>query len=100
MFKENANRFDLEQDIMDCWNITKDLDSLLLAVVRGDEDQIMNIIIGLRSLYDLKFEKMFNTFEQCIRNREFDAGASAPATKETAKVVIDEKKKSIEPFGY
>ena len=97
MFKENANRFDLEQDIMDCWNITKDLDSLLLAVERGDEDQIMNIIIGLRSLYDLKFEKMFNTFEQCIRNREFDA---APATKETAKVVIDEKKKSIEPFGY
>jgi hypothetical protein len=97
MFKENVSRFDLEQDIMDCWNITKDLDSLLLAVERGDEDQVMNIIIGLRSLYDLKFEKMFNTFEQCIRNREFDA---TPATKETAKVVIDEKKKSIEPFGY
>lgn len=96
MFKENVSRFDLEQDIMECWNITKDLDSLLLAVERGDEDQVMNIIIGLQALYDLKFEKMFNTFEQCIRNREFDA---VTAQKETAKVVIDEKK-SIEPFGY
>lgn len=97
MFKENVSRFDLEQDIMDCWNITKDLDSLLLAVERGDEDQVMNIIIGLQALYDLKFEKMFNTFEQCIRNREFHA---VTEQKETAKVVIDEKKKSSEPFGY
>lgn len=97
MFKENANRFDLEQDIMECWNITKDLDSLLLAVERGDEDQVMNIIIGLQALYDLKFEKMFNTFEQCIRNREFHTPAPAPAPTSNP---VEQKKKSIEPFGY
>jgi hypothetical protein len=71
MTKEK-NRFDLEQEILSCWNITSDLNVLLSVFDREHtEDELMNIIIGIRELYDQKFQIAFNTFEECIRKKEF-----------------------------
>lgn len=62
--------FDFEQEILGCWNITSDLDVLLQAIDReASEDEIMNIIIGLKSLYDQKFQTLFETFEGMVHNR-------------------------------
>ena len=59
--------FDFEQEILGCWNITSDLDVLLQAIDReASEDEIMNIIIGLKSLYDQKFQTLFETM---VHNR-------------------------------
>lgn len=70
--REGKNRFDLEQEIMDCWNVTKDLDTLLSMFDRDfTEDELMNIIIGMKALYDRKFEVMFETFETCLKKKEF-----------------------------
>lgn len=57
--------FDLEQQIMDCWHITDDLKILEEAVLdKGiSVDDTANITIGLEKLYHLKFEKLFNIFE-------------------------------------
>lgn len=65
---EQPNRFDLEQQILDCWNITNELKLLAEAVGNQSlsEDQTLNILIGLQEIYNLKFEQTFRTFTQLI----------------------------------
>ena len=59
---------DLETQIMDCWSIAEQLDTLSEGV--GDfgmtEDEIINCLIGMRELYSIKFTKLFSTYEQLI----------------------------------
>ena len=63
------NRFDLEQQILDCWKVTDDIDILLEYVCDGENDQdyVANVLLGIKNLYELKFDKMFNTFEKSIK---------------------------------
>ena len=65
------DRFDLEQQIMACWNVTSDIETLFEGVIESDmtPDQIANILLGMKQLYELKFDKMFRTFEQLIQNK-------------------------------
>ena len=72
----NKDIFDLEQEIMVCWNVVDDIK--LLYNHFGDnprfggldpkaEDEMMNLLLGLESMYQLKFEKLFATFEKVCR---------------------------------
>lgn len=66
------SRFDLEQEILECWGITKDVGTILEMFDKGrSEDEVMNALIGIRALYDQKFETLFDTFETCLAKREF-----------------------------
>jgi hypothetical protein len=73
------NRFDLEQEIMECWNITSDIDDVYEYVMNGngnelstdERDRVANILLGVSQLYELKFNKLFNTFEECVKVGEF-----------------------------
>ena len=64
-------RFDLEQQIMDCWHVVDDIHVLVNNVYDHNppltEDQIGNILLGMEQLYQLKFEKLFELFEEYIR---------------------------------
>jgi hypothetical protein len=68
------DRFDLEQDIMNCWGITDDLQLLLRLVDEGkydslspsDTDDLANILMGLCHVYGMKFNRLFDTFGDCI----------------------------------
>tara|TARA_B110000503_G_C6858599_1_gene293877 strand:- start:104 stop:565 length:462 start_codon:yes stop_codon:yes gene_type:complete len=71
------DRFDLEERLTDCWDITSDLKCLYEYI--GDhaffrdmsgthQDEIINIMIGLEKLYNVKFERLSATMEQCIAN--------------------------------
>lgn len=63
---ESVNQsFDLEQQILDCWTITSQLDTLLEGVLEHEitRDQIANVLCGLKDLYEIKFDKAFRTFE-------------------------------------
>ena len=64
-----SDRFDLEQQIMACWNVTSDIDTLCEGVLESDmtTDQIANILLGMKQLYELKFDKLFNTSEQLMQ---------------------------------
>jgi hypothetical protein len=64
------NRFDLEQEILECWNVTKDISNFYHAQEWLDQDQQMNYLLGLEQMYEVKFEKLWKTFEECIRNKE------------------------------
>lgn len=69
---KTKNRFDFEQEIMGTWNILDDLKCLADGWDELTEDKKLNIIIGLIDLYQLKFDTMFNTFEELIRQRVFN----------------------------
>jgi hypothetical protein len=65
-----ADRFDLEQQIMDCWRVVEDLKILSESICEHDDfdrDNVTNITIGLEKLYELKFDKLFHTFESVLR---------------------------------
>ena len=66
------NRFDFEQEIMGVWNIIEELKVLHEGVLERDltNDQISNILSGMTELYQMKFEILFETFEQLVRNKE------------------------------
>ena len=66
------NRFDFEQEIMACWNIVEELKVLHEGVLERDltSDQVSNILSGMTELYQMKFEILFETFEQLVRNKE------------------------------
>jgi hypothetical protein len=61
-----TDRFDLEQQIMQCWNIIDDMDYLAPLL---ETDASQNMLIGLQSLYRAKFEKLWDCFEGYIKNK-------------------------------
>lgn len=67
----NDPQFDLEQQIHACWNVTTDIDAIFEGVCDNDpaltEDQIANALLGMRELYELKFNKLFHLFEQTMK---------------------------------
>ena len=67
-----SNRFDLEQQILDAWKITDEIGLVFENVMDKDlsKDELANVLLGLKSLYDLKFNRLWDTFEQCLSNRE------------------------------
>ena len=65
------DRFDLEQEILDCWGICEDIDTLLEGVLEKDisRDDVANVLLGIKGLYELKFDKLFATFEHLVHTR-------------------------------
>ena len=64
----NTNRFDLEQSIMKCWNVTDDVDLVYRAIMDEDmsTDSVANILLGIKTIYDLRFNELFAQFENMI----------------------------------
>jgi cell division protein ZapA (FtsZ GTPase activity inhibitor) len=65
-----ADQFDLEQGIMGCWQITSDLDVLLEELMENTsftQDQASNFVLGLSTIYEAKFDKLFRTFEDFLK---------------------------------
>jgi hypothetical protein len=64
------DRFDLEQEILDCWHITDDLQTIMETDSLELSDDVHNLLLGLKTLYHLKFERTFSTFEQLVTERK------------------------------
>lgn len=67
-----TDRFDLEQNIMKCWNVTDDIDMVYKNVMESDmtNDDIANALLGLKTLYNMKFEELFSNFETLVHERK------------------------------
>lgn len=67
-----TDRFDLEQNIMKCWNVTDDIDLVYKNVMESDmtNDDIANALLGLKTLYNMKFEELFSNFETLVHERK------------------------------
>jgi hypothetical protein len=69
-----SDRFDLEQNILDCWKITDDINLLYKNVMEEelDKDKISNVLLGLQAIYSMRFEQLWSTFENLVSNKELD----------------------------
>jgi hypothetical protein len=72
------DRFDLEQEMMNCWKVTDDIDSVAhfvgqMNIDAKDQDALLNMLLGMKQLYDVKFQVMFETFEELIHAGELNA---------------------------
>ena len=56
--------FELEQAIMNCWHVVDDIKTVTNHVERLSKDDLLNALIGLSTVYQLKFEDLFAQFEQ------------------------------------
>jgi hypothetical protein len=65
-----TDRFDLEQNIMQCWNVCDDIQLYLDMHDNMDEDQRINYLIGLKQMYHMKFERCWDSFEKCVSTRQ------------------------------
>ncbi len=81
------DRFDFEQQIMSCWNVTTDIrvvsEYLMDAPLEDDrQDKIANMLIGIEALYEAKFDKLFRQFEQMVRERAKPLDVNRESTNE------------------
>jgi hypothetical protein len=72
-----SDRFDLEQQIFECWKIIDDIKLLDKNVLEGKieggsltNDEISNYLLGLEAIYNLKFEQMFATFGDLVKTKQ------------------------------
>lgn len=57
-----SDRFDLEQEILECWRVTQDIK---LFVEQGSDMSVLS------DYYEAKFNKLWNTFETMCREGQF-----------------------------
>ena len=60
------HQFELEQDIMTCWGVVDDL-----KIIRDSDsspEEIINALNGLYVIADMRFKKLFSTFEDLIHD--------------------------------
>ena len=64
-------QYDLEQQIMRCWSVCDDIQDLrkLRDERELTEDELDNYLLGLVSLYQVKFENLFTLYEQMLREQ-------------------------------
>lgn len=71
-----ADRFDLEQELMNCWRVTDDIDLVATMISNTnmsakDQDKFMNVLIGMKELYNARFDAMFRIFETLVSEGQF-----------------------------
>jgi hypothetical protein len=68
-----STQFDLEQRIMQCWDVVDDLDTLFTHVLDSSpaptHDEIANVLLGLKQLYDMKFYTLMSTYEKYLKEQ-------------------------------
>ena len=60
---------------MTCWSVTDDLDLLInsvndMEIAASDADDLVNTLMGIRSLSELRFKKLFETFEYLLKTAQ------------------------------
>ena len=69
--------FDLEQSIISCWQVLDDIEMVTKHFVDDPKwegidaelsDAIMNKFFGIKEIYELKFNKLWNEFEQVTKD--------------------------------
>ena len=83
----DQNRFDLEQNIMNCWHVVDDLD---LIVERDDVST--ETVRAISTLYKQRFEYLWENFENCCADEfgygEKNAAGNVVDRNEEARTVL------------
>lgn len=88
------DRFDLEQDILNTWDLKRDIETFLQMYCDNPqpmtEDQVYNYLFSIANVLDLRMERMWDTFSQCF---ELDEYASDEAIEARMKLFNEQRKK-------
>lgn len=67
------NRFDLEEAMSQLYNMGDDIDivlhSYMDARIRPTEDEMANMLIGIKALHNARYQKMWQIFEELVKNK-------------------------------
>jgi hypothetical protein len=67
------NRFELEDAMSDLHQIGEDIETIIYAIgdspVKHTEDQLLNMLIGMKQLHNTRYQKMWNIFEELIKHK-------------------------------
>ena len=68
-----SDRFDFEQQIIKCWGVTDDIKEVSEHFLNYHDanftkDKVANTLNGLVELYDMKFNKLWDLFEEVHMN--------------------------------
>lgn len=69
----SPNYFDLEEQIMRAWTTCDDIEVVLKALDRlapMTEDELSNLLIGIKAMHQLRCEQLFDTFESLVKQRK------------------------------
>ena len=88
-----STQFDLEQRIMQCWNIIDDIRVVYTRHLDGEkpltEDELSNILIGMEQLYDIKFYNLMSTFEKFLKEiHESKVRDNSEVLRQTKSVTV------------
>ena len=65
------NRFELEDAMSNLHQLGEDIDTIIYAIgdcpIKHTEDQLLNMLIGIKQLHDTRYQKMWDVFEQLIK---------------------------------
>ena len=59
-----SNIQDLEQEFLRCWEISQDLQ--LLAEEHENNDDLCNKVLGIKHVYEMRFNKAWNSYEKLV----------------------------------
>lgn len=57
---KSRNRFDLEQEILECWKVTNDITMFI------EQGSSVEDFETLAAYYEKKFDRLWSTFEQLV----------------------------------
>ena len=65
------DRFDLEQLILKNWEVVTEIKHLREHMEsKPTQDQIENYLLGLESIYEVKFNKLWDCFEELCQHQK------------------------------
>lgn len=68
------NRFDLEEAMGELYQTSNDIETIIYAVgdspIKHTEDQILNMLIGVKQMHETKYQKMWGIFEKLIEEKK------------------------------
>lgn len=62
-----SDKTDIEQDVQGCWGVVDDLKAISWRLKDGsvmDQEEVVKLVEGLAELYQIKFEKLWETTGQ------------------------------------
>ena len=66
------NRFDLEEAMGEMLATQNDIETMIYAIgdspIKYSEDELLNMLIGMKQLNEARYQKMWTIFESLIKN--------------------------------
>ena len=74
---QQYDRFNLEEEIQKVWNTEEDLDTILYRIMDAhegppSEDEIVNMLIGLKEIHKSRVMKLWDVFETMVHEECFN----------------------------